>query len=212
MKNFYNLPKSAQWVIAILLLIVGVALVGPVLSLTYGLLWLPLIAPLINFAFTPIFRLTGYFKYLNPFVLSTIQTNENYDLHNAFLFDYMVNFEWKDKGKRAQRTLLGHYFKALLTIIERIENEELSPQVKIVGNSYFFSDRTAHKLGFTVSKASIFWTINSAVQFLELTILYSFSQGRLTMPKFWKVKRAEITGEDLIKKKDLLQGLVERML
>ena len=96
---------------------------------------------------------------------------------------------------------MGQYFKALISIIERIKNSKLSPEVEIVGHSYFFNDRTAEKLGFTINKAAPFWVIYSALQFIELTYLYSFSQGKWAVPKFCKLNPAEITGSDLVKKR-----------
>jgi hypothetical protein len=201
-----------QWVAAIVLMVLGYGIMIPIMSSSYGLLVIPILAPFLNFATVPLFRLTGYFKYLNPYVISTVQNDKQYDLHNVFTFDYFVNFTWADRGKYAQRTLLGHYFKALLEIIERIENKQLSPDVKIVGHSYFFNDRTAEKLGFTISNASAFWKFNSVIQFVELTYLYSFSQGKWAIPKFWKVKRAEITGSELLRKKEMLEALVLKIL
>lgn len=210
MKRFYELPKLVQWVIAIILFVVGVAAIMPIIAKPYTLLLVPIIAPIFNFASVPFFRLIGLYKYLNPYVLSTVQTHKQYDLHNIFTFDYFVNFKWSDRGLFVQKTLLNSYFKALITIIERIETKQLSPEVKIVGHSYFFNDRTAEKLGFKVSKASIFWTINSILQFIELTYLYSFSKGKIEMPKFWKVKKAEITGSELVTKKKVLEELVRK--
>lgn len=212
MKRFYELPKLVQWLVAIILIVVGYGLVLPLLTSPYGLLLLPILAPFLNLVSVPFFRLIGYYKYLNPYVLSTVQTDKQYDIHNIFTFDYLVNFKWKERGKYAQRTLLGHYFKALLTIVERIENEQLSPEVKIVGNSYFFNKRTAEKLGFKISDASFFWKLNSILQFIELTYLYSFSQGKWALPKFWKVKRAEIIGSELVTKKEFLEELVKKIL
>lgn len=209
--NYYNRPLAIQWIFAILLLAVGLSLTIPLLIGPFGLLWLPLIAPVFNLSTVPLFKLIGYFKYLNPFVLSTVQTDKQYDLHNVFTFDYLIHFKWSDRGLKVQRTLLMHYFMALITIIERIESGILSPKVIIVGHSYFFSERTAEKLGFKVSKASFFWIANSAIQFIELSSLYSFSQGKWAMPKFWKVKRAEILGSELVKKKEVLMGLVKRI-
>ncbi len=211
MKRFYDMPKLAQWIVAIVLLVVGLGVLFPFIAGSYGLLLLPLLAPFLNLVSVPFFRLIGYYKYLNPYVISTVQTDEKYDLHNVFTFDYLVNFKWADRGKKAQKILLAHYFKALITIIKRIEDNELSPEVEIVGHSYFFSDRTAEKLGFTVSKAGAFWIVNSALQFIELTYLYSFSQGKWAMPKFWNVRRAAIVGSDLVKKKEIIEGLVERL-
>jgi len=212
MKKYYDLPKLVQWIIAIILMVGGFGLVMPLISKSYGLLIIPIVAPIFNFVSVPFFRLIGYYKYLNPFVLSTVQNNKKYDLHNVFTFDYLVNFRWADRGKKAQKMILAHYFKALLTIIERIESNQLSPDVKLVGHSYFFNDRTAQKLGFTISKASFFWVLNSVVQFVELSYLYSFSKGKWAMPKFWKVKRAEITGSDLVTKKEFLEKLVTKLL
>lgn len=211
MRRFYDLPIFVQWIFAILLMVVGFGAMVPLIMKPYGLLILPFLAPFLNLVSVPFFRLIGYFKYLTPLVLSTVQTQAQYDLHNVFTFDYLVNFKWADRGKKAQKTLLQHYFKALLVIIERMENGQLSPEVNIVGHSYFFSDRTAEKLGFTISKASSFWVINSALQFIELSYLYSFSQGKWAMPKFWKVRRAEISGTDLLTKKEFLQGLVNKL-
>ena len=212
MSGFYNLPKLVQWIISIILFVLGMGIMAPIMARPYGLLLLPIIAPILNLVTVPLMRLIGFYKYLNPYVISTVQTDEKYDLHNVFTFDYLVNFKWADRGKKAQKILLGHYFKALLTIIDRIENQQLSPNVTITGNSYFFSDRTADKLGFTVTKGSWFWIINSSLQFIELTYLYSFSQGKWSMPKFWKVKQAQIVGSDLVLKKELIQGLVKRLL
>lgn len=212
MTRFYDLPKPIQWIISILLIVLGFGAIIPIMSKTYGLLLIPFVAPFLNFVSVPFFRLIGYYKYLNPYVLSTIQNDKTYDLHNIFTFDYFVNFKWEDRGRKAQRILLGHYFKALLTIIDRIEKDQLSEEVKIVGNSYFFSDRTAKKLGFTIRKASPFWVFNSSIQFIELSYLYSFSQGKLVFPKFWKVKCAEISGSKLLTKKGLLEDLANKFL
>ncbi len=211
MTIFYESPKIVQWIASVLLLLCGFALMVTIMDLSYGLVLLPFLAPLLNLATVPFFRLIGYYKYLNPFVLSTVQNDEKYDLHNIFTFDYLLNFKWSDRGRKVQKTLLEHYFKALLTIIERIENEQLSPNVKIIGNSYFFNNRTAEKLGFTISKASAFWIFNSVLQFVELSYLYSFSQGKWAMPKFWKVMQAEIVGHDLVAKKETIVGLVQKI-
>lgn len=211
MKNFYHLSKSVQWLIAILLLVGGLGLCMPLILKPYGLLVVPLLAPFLNLVTVPFFRLIGYYKYLNPYVLSCVQNDKEYDLHNIFTFDYLINFRWQDRGARAQKVLLTHYIKALLTIIERIETKQLAPTVKIVGCSYFFNSRTAEKFGFTLSDASLFWKINSTLQCIELSYLYSFAKGKWAIPKFWKVKRAEIIGTDLVARKEQLEQWVLRV-
>jgi hypothetical protein len=211
MKGFYNLPKLVQWIIALIMMVAGIVMCLPLVLKPYGLIVVPLLAPILNLASVPFFRLIGYYKYLNPYVLSIVQNDKEYDLHNIFTFDYLINFTWQDRGAHAQKVLLAHYIKALLTIIERIESKKLSPAVKIVGCSYFFNTRTAEKFGFTLSDASIFWKINSILQFIELSYLYSFAKGKWAMPKFWQVKRAEIIGSDLAAKKETLEKWVQRL-
>lgn len=211
MKNFYKLSKPVQWLIALTLLIGGLTICLPIVSKPYGLLILPLLAPFINLVTVPFFRLIRYYKYLNPYVLSCVQNDKEYDLHNIFSFDYLINFKWQDRGAHAQKVLLTNYIKALLTIIERIENHQLAPTVKIVGYSYFFNSRTAEKFGFTLSDASLFWKINSTLQFIELSYLYSFAKGKWAIPKFWQVKRAEIIGTDLVERKEQFERWVQRL-
>lgn len=212
MKSFYNLPNYIQWILAVVLILIGLGITMPFLVKPHGLLLIPLLIPIFNLFSVPIFRLLGVYKYLNPYVISTIQTDKEYDLHNVFTFDYLVNFKWSHRGTYVQKTLLASYFKALLTIIERIENKELSPEVKIVGRSYFFSDRTAERLGFKISDASFFYKLNSVIQIVELSALFSFSKGKLAIPKLWKVKKAEISGSDLLSKKEILEALVKKIL
>lgn len=137
MKNFYQLPKFIQWIIAIFIIVFGFGAIIPLMRNWYSLFLLPLLAPLFNLISVPFLRLIGYYKYLNPYVISTVQTDKMYDLHNVFTFDYIVNFKWSDRGKYAQRILIGHYLKALLKIIERIELKQLPSSVKIVGHSFF---------------------------------------------------------------------------
>ncbi|MXV38673.1 hypothetical protein GO491_08315 [Flavobacteriaceae bacterium Ap0902] len=126
MNKLYQLPAYLQWMIAITSIVLGFGLMIPLMSQPYGILILPLIAPFLNLSSVHFLKLVGYYKYLNPFVISTVQTNHKYDLHNVFTYDYLINFQWKDRGRHAQKVLLGNYMRALLTIIERIENEKLS--------------------------------------------------------------------------------------
>jgi len=51
MSRFYNLPKFMQWIIAIMLLIIGTGVLMPLLIKPYALLLLPLLAPLLNLPF-----------------------------------------------------------------------------------------------------------------------------------------------------------------
>jgi hypothetical protein len=100
--------------------------------------------------------------------------------------------------------MLSYFLEGLLRIVERIEATELPKSVIIQGNSYFFSGKTASKLGFSLSETNIAVRINLLVNYFDLTWMYSLSQGRIAFPKIGDVKTAEITGSCLVMNKHKL--------
>ena len=170
-----------------------------------------LVVPVLSFGLIPLMRILGMCTYLSPMVLTFGKDVKDYQLHNVMSFDYFINFKWSERGRIAKKKMLSYYFEALLEIIRRIETGELPETVNIVGNSYFFNERTATKLGFELSKASIYRVINSLFSIVEISLLYSFTEGKLTIPKLWKVKKAAITGAELVLKKDLLLRYVDKL-
>ena len=100
--------------------------------------------------------------------------------------------------------MLSYFLDGLLGIVERIEATELPESVIVQGNSYFFSAKTASKLGFDLSETSIAVRINLLVNYFDLTWMYSLAQGRIAFPKISDVKTAEITGSCLVMNKHKL--------
>jgi hypothetical protein len=83
--------------------------------------------------------------------------------------------------------------------------------VNIVGTSYFFSDRTAKKIGFELIDPSLFYRINLYANFLDLVWMYSLSQGKWAIPKVWKAKKVQITGQKLLENKGQLEALYDKL-
>lgn len=200
-RNFYSLPWIIKFVILLPLIIGGFILFKLVMDTGWGYLLLPLVLPFFGFALLPFCRITRMATYLSPMVITFGKDVKDYQLHNAQTFDYLVNFKWSERGRIAKQKMLRFYMEALLKIISDIESDVLPESVVVVGNSYFFNERTAGKLGFKVEKASFFRVLNSVFSFVEIALLYSFTEGKLKFPRLWEVKKASVTGSVLLQKK-----------
>ncbi len=207
MKRFYALPWLVKFLILLPLVVVGTILLMLALDSGWGYLFLPFVLPVFGFALLPLCRITGLATYLSPMVMTFGKDVKDYQLHNCQTFDYLVNFKWSERGHAAKRKMLGFYMEALLTIIRKIEDDELPESVLVVGNSYFFNERTASKLGFTVEKGSFYRALNSILNFFEITYLYSFTEGKLKFPDLWKVQKASVSGKTLLEKKTQITRL-----
>lgn len=44
-------------------------------------------------------------------------------------------------------------------------------------------------MGFEIENPSLFYKVNLFLNFIDLTWMYSLSQGKLSIPKIWKAKK-----------------------
>lgn len=213
--SFYQLQKSAQWILATLMALLLLTLVGFWTALVYQHFWLyasiVLIAPFMQFLATPLFTLAGIYQYLSPMLLVYMPTAKKYDLHNGTSFDYLFIMQKYRFGRPFRYQLLRYYLEGLLTIIEKIEKGQLPDTIVIRGSSYFFSERTARKLGFDVRKAHFHEQLNIAINYLDLLWMYSLAHRRITFPKLARVKTAEIRGDALVEHKAVLQNMFKQI-
>lgn len=211
MNDFYKQTKIWQWIQAILLLIIGFIPALSLIDLSFShpvyYLLIILYVPVGQFAFTPFFTLIGIYKYYSPMLLGYMANNNQIDLHSGGSFDYLFVMKNYKAGLEIRNKLLFYHIDGLIKIIELIENKALPETVKIVGTSYFFNDRTLKKAGFEIVNPSLLYRINLFVNFIDLLWMYSLSQGKFSLPKLWKAKKASITGAKLIESKKVLEAL-----
>jgi hypothetical protein len=215
MNNLYNLPRILQWAIAILLLIAG--FIPAVFIIEHGhtrpifyLLFIPYI-PVAQFAFTPLFRLIGVYKYYSPMLLGYMANDRQIDLHSGTSFDYLLVMRKNKPGVEMRNRLLMYHVEGLIKLTQLIETKSVPETVNIVGTSYFFNNRTLHKMGFEIVNPSLFYRLNLFVNFIDLIWMYSLSQGKLSIPKLWNVKKASISGAKLIESNRYIEDLHDRM-
>lgn len=215
MNKFYSLPKFILWFLAIILAFLGGMPLG--FTLIFGfeisflfLFLLPITLPIAICTSTPIMRLSGYFIYYSPMLLG-IKSKKKLDLHNGTTFDYLINMKLKDKGIKARYKILAYYLEGLLKITDEIESGKISDSISIEGTSYFFSDSTAERLGFTLRKPLFQYYFNFIFNFTDLTLMYSYSKGRFTIPRIFHIKRAVITPSELCAQKENLRTLLNTL-
>lgn len=215
MNHLYQQPKALQWFIAISLLLLGFlpALIiiekGHSQPLFYLLFFVYI--PIIQFSFTPFFKLIGVYKYYSPMLLGYMANDIQIDLHSGTSFDYLFVMRKYKTGIEIRNRLLIYQLEGLINLINLIEHKSIPETVRIVGTSYFFNNRTLNKLGFDIENPSLFYRINLFVNFIDLFWMYSLSQGKRSIPKIWHVKKAKITGLKLTESKKAIEALYEKM-
>ena len=215
MNEFYKQPKIIQWIEAILLLLFGFLLAILVIEKGHSqpifyLLFLIYI-PIGQFASTPFFRLIGVYKYYSPMLLGYMANDRLIDLHSGGSFDYLFVMRKYKAGVEMRNRLLMYHIEGLIHLIQLIQNRSIPETVNIVVTSYFFNNRTLHKLGFDIVNPSLFYRINLFVNFIDLIWMYSLSKRKFSIPKLWNAKKASITGTKLVESKNQLVELYDKI-
>lgn len=215
MNAFYKQPKINQWIEAFLLMAICFLPVFSIIEKGYSqpiyYLAFFIYLPFIQFSITPVFKLTGVYKYYSPMLLGYMPNNSHIDLHSGTSFDYLFVMRKYKPGAEFRNWILIYKLEGLLNIIKSIENGETPETVEVSGTSYYFNNRTLTKLGFEISNPSHFYKLNLLLNVIDLTWMYSISQGKIAFPKIYACHKATIAGAKLIENKKRIEELYCRL-
>ena len=213
MKPFYEYSKKTQWLIVIITFLLASTLTYFWMELLLESMWwafsIFFLAPFMQFLMTPLFTKIGLYQYLSPMLLVYSPSDKRYDLHNGTSFDYLLNLRKHKAGSQVKHQLLKYYIQGLLKVIDKIEQQVLPETVLVRGSSYFFSDRTAKRLGFDLKETGKNEKLNILLNYLDLFWMYSLAHGRWRYPNLKSIKTAEISGGDLVKQKEKIKQLLQ---
>ena len=211
MNKFYEINIVLQWIVAVSMLFVMLLILNFWIELMsesiFGFLLIFIIVPVIQFLVAPFFRLTRLYTYLSPMLLVFAANNRRYDLHNGTSFDYLMIMTNLKSGLRLRQKMLEYYIDGLLIIVHQIENQKISEFVIVRGSSYFFSSRTAERMGFQLSKTNIPEKLNILFNYLDLIWMYSLAHRKFVLPNLMNIKTATTTGKHLLDNKSKLLEL-----
>ena len=212
MKKYLQLPVVVRWSIALgFILALGILLFWWVALVNESFVWsllFPILVPVIQFLVTPLLMLIGFYKYFSPMVVSMRPTRTVIDLHNGTSFDYLFEMQGVKPGLPWKKTMMRHYLTALQTIIHKIELDKLPESVTIRGSSYFLSERSAKKLGFSIRKTGLAEKLNIYANYVDLIWMYSLANGALTWPDLTNVSTVRISGTELVRNKQKITHLL----
>lgn len=204
-RKFYTLPKSVQWVLAVVFSLVGIVIPFAVINIVYFPFWfitIPVIKTICHFSVVPLMRLSGLIIYYSPMLLA-IRTDDNIlELHNGTVFDYILNMKWRHKGSYASKYIMINYLNGLLKIIKEVEEKKIPGNITILGISYIINKKTAEKLGFTVEKPSTYRRMLFLIDYFTLFLMYSYSKGKIAFPNVFDPKKIKISSGKLVESKE----------
>ena len=223
MRTLYEQSGIFRWTVAILfigalLALVGAATLGTAtlfglgvdssVQLAFALgvhlvLLLPLWMLIAGFLSAPLLRQLGVLEYYSPFLIVSRSRTGGINLHGATPFDYILRLRWSDRGRVAVRATLCWYIDGLISLIRKFESGQIPMDTEIAGTSYFFSESSARRYGFTIHSASRY-IIGGLLTFPTQCMTYSFSKGYWALPPITHAKKATISGATLCAQVDRL--------
>jgi len=216
--RFYLKPRREQLQIQLMIgfFVLLVILVTFYISWKSGVYWvggvvfgiiLSVIAPFFD---TPSLKKSGDLIYYSPLFLAEKPQDGKIILHGGTLFDYVFVIDRRTNGKQRTNFILQQYLEGLLNLIEVNQNKK-TENFKISGTSYIINERTAQRVGFKVVKTDFLQKAILMVNYFNVLLTYSIAKGSLSFPKLSDTKTFETTIDKLIKQKDFIRDLNEKL-
>lgn len=166
------------------------------------MIYIPLYIILFIFAFrlfrfvtTPFFKKIGFYKYYSDMLFLMPFSPKIYEFHLGTSWDFL-------KAKKlSAKSMFLILTEGLVNICNDLESGKLKRNIKLKGNTYYINPESVTKYGFKYRNMNIFETIMFYLNYVELCILYSVYQNKISFIPFKNVKIIFISADDLLNNK-----------
>ena len=198
----WSVKKQLAFVGTIVLFLVVIFAMSLYGSIAHQQFWTGIFIPLIVLTLAPFVDLplgvkNGKFSYYAPlFILE--KRKDQLVMHGGTLFDYFFVFNWSDRGRAAQNKSMHSLLKGCIALADAYQGQA----VTFTGTSYFFNEKTAQRMGFTVQPPPYNERFILYLNYIGITAMHSFVNNRLSFPNMSTILSVQITAEQLNANKD----------
>jgi hypothetical protein len=214
--KFFQKSDSEQrkflWKTGILLFLVSILIL--LISYLTGLYLLAGLIPITiliaaPFIDLPVGRNNGKFIYYSPFFITEPERNGKVIVHGGTLFDYVFTITPDMKELNRTKFVMYGYVLGLLRFISEHENSNNDLQIR--GTSYIINENTAARFGLKPVETDFLQLLILLVNYIPITLSYSFIKRKIHFPKISKIKTYEGELAEMVRHKEELIQLKNRL-
>jgi hypothetical protein len=205
--------KRLLWKTGAVLFVTSIAILA--ISYFTGLYILVFLIPVViliaaPFIDLPMGKKSGKFIYYSPLFITEEERNNKVTVHGGTLFDYVYTIKPEmQKRERTQFVLYG-YISGLINFITEFEGQD-KDNLKIRGTSYIINRRTASRFGLQPVQKDLGQVVLLLLNYIPITLSYSFLKQKLQLPKISDVQTFEGTLSEIAAHKEELFRLKHRL-
>ncbi|MFT6369382.1 MAG: hypothetical protein ACJAWH_000459 [Maribacter sp.] len=158
----------------------------------------------------PALKKNGKLIYYSSLFVAEKEQKGIIKIHGGSLFDYVFVIDKTLSGKQRTNFILQKYLEGLLNLIDVCEKDG-NTVVKIKGTTYILNERTANKIGFNSIKTDIIQKIILIYNYVNVLISNSIAKRKISFPKMNTIKTFESTIAELIKRREFIEGLNDKL-
>jgi hypothetical protein len=158
----------------------------------------------------PVGKKNGKFIYYSPLFITEQERNNQVTVHGGTLFDYLYTISPDMQGHERTQLVLYGYISGLINFISELENQN-KDKLKVRGTSYIINRRTASRFGFKPVQKDFLQVMILLLNYIPITLSYSFLKQKLQFPNISDVQTYEGTFSEIVVHKEELLRLKQRL-
>ncbi len=161
---------------------------------------------ILRWATTPILRKAGFYTYYAPLFFIQPFGRNQCEIHLGTTWDLM----WA--RQLTARVLMSNLVQGVSGIVADAKKGRLERTLKLRATTYFLSEQTLLKYGFTVRQPNVLEYVAFLGNYVEVCILRSIVAGRPQLVDIRQVRMAETTLQQLVDRETLVGPLMRRIV